>query len=103
MIINGILWIFKSGDLSTVTVFSTCPCDNLLSWVVVRGKSTFNEINSSSKNFIQWGKESGQPYDHRMKQTNTKSNLTHAQQNSNPGYDDMCAYRIGYVLKLKTK
>ena len=52
-------------------------------------------MHSSSKNFIQWGKESGQPYDHRMKQTKTKLNLTDSQQNSNPGYDDMCAYRIG--------
>ena len=89
--------ILKSGDLSTVTVFSTCPCENTLSWVVVRDKSPFNEMHASSKNFIQWGKEIGQPYDHRIPQTRSKLNLTSFRQTFNPGYDDMCAYRIGYV------
>ena len=95
--------LLKSGDLSTVEVFSTCPCDDSLSWVVVRDVSNINKISSFSKNFIQWGKEVGQPYDHRMHQAKNKQNMTDINQNSNPGYDDMCTFRIGYVFLFLAK
>ena len=86
--------MFQSGDLSTVTVFSTCPCDNTLNWVVSRETNARLHI---PEQFIAWGSETGRPYDHRVQQRQNSTSNLDSNQNSTPDYDDMCAYRLGYI------
>ena len=84
--------LLKSGDLSTVTVFSTCPCDNALNWVVIRGKHFHIQ---RKKHFISWGRDIGQPYDYRVQEKMVILNTSDTKRNVKPDDNDMCEYRIG--------
>ena len=84
--------LLKSGDLSTVTIFSTCPCDNALNWVVIRGKHFHIQ---REKHFISWGSDIGQPYDYRVQEKLVILNASDTNRNVKPDDNDMCEYRIG--------
>ena len=85
---------FQSGDLSTATVFSTCPCDSSLNWAIVRGGAV---RDNKRKQLITWGKEIGHIYHHRLHEKQDSILNSESVRENGTDYGDLCAYRIRYV------